>query len=137
MQKLSRLPFKDSILPNQIENRRNQTGGNTLDIPALLYSRRPGFAFNLKPILKINEVGNGDIYVRPTFSPDDTAIIDKIEARTGLDRGQSQALISALTREFAFIQGPPGTGKSYLGVELMKILMDCKSRVDLGPIIVV
>jgi DNA replication protein DnaC len=75
--------------------------------------------------------------VQPTSSSDDTTIVDTIEARTALDRGQSQALISALTREFAFIQGPPGTGKSYLGVELMKVLMDCKSRVDLGPVIVV
>jgi hypothetical protein len=137
MQKLSRLPFKDCILPNQIENTRIRTGGHILDIPAPLYTRSPGFAFNLKSILKIDEVGNGDIYVRPTSSPNDTAIIDTIEARTGLDRGQSQALISALTREFALIQGPPGTGKSYLGVELMKVLIDCKSRVDLGPIIVV
>jgi hypothetical protein len=137
MQKLSRLPFKDCILPDQIENTRNSTGRNTLDIPAPLYTRRPGFAFNLKSILKKDEVGNGDVHVQPTSSSDDTTIVDTIEARTALDRGQSQALISALTREFAFIQGPPGTGKSYLGVELMKVLMDCKSRVDLGPVIVV
>lgn len=137
IQKLSRLPFKDCILPNQIENTRNQIGGNTLDIPTPLYTRRPGFAFNLKSILKTDEVGDGDLYVLPTSSSDDTVIIDTIETRTALDRGQSQALISALTREFAFIQGPPGTGKSYLGVELMKVLMECKSRVDLGPIIVV
>ena len=137
IQKYSRLPFKDCILPDQIENTQNRKGGNTLDVLAPLYTRRPGFAFNLKPIFKKDEVGNGDIYVRSTSSPDDTAMIDMVEARTGLDRGQSEALISALTREFAFIQGPPGTGKSYLGVELMKILMDCKSRVNLGPIIVV
>lgn len=136
MQKLSRLPFKDCILPEQTENTRNSIGKNTLDIPAPLYTRRPGFAFNLKSILKKDEEGNGDIHVLPTSS-DDTTLIDTIEARTALDRGQSQALISALTREFAFIQGPPGTGKSYLGVELMKVLLGCKSMVDLGPIIVV
>ncbi|PVI08317.1 NFX1-type zinc finger-containing protein 1 [Periconia macrospinosa] len=137
IQKLGRLPFTDCILPDPIENTRNRMGGNTLDIAAPFYTRCPGFSFNLKSILKIDEVENGDIYVLPTSSADDTAIVETIEARTALDRGQSQALISALTREFALIQGPPGTGKSYLGVELMKILMDCKSRVDLGPIVVV
>jgi hypothetical protein len=60
-----------------------------------------------------------------------------MEARTYLDRGQCRALLTALTREFAFIQGPPGTGKSYLGIQLMKVLMDRKETVDLGPVVVV
>ncbi|KAF2187214.1 hypothetical protein K469DRAFT_686386 [Zopfia rhizophila CBS 207.26] len=46
-------------------------------------------------------------------------------------------MLAALTREFAFIQGPPGTGKSYLGIQLMKVLMDSKKTVDLGPVVVV
>lgn len=32
-------------------------------------------------------------------------------------------LQAALTSELSLIQGPPGTGKSYVGVELIKILL--------------
>jgi hypothetical protein len=63
-------------------------------------------------------------------------LIDAMEARTGLDRGQCQAMVAALTREFALIQGPPGTGKSYLGVKLLQVLLDCKTEANLGPIII-
>ncbi|RAL63386.1 hypothetical protein DID88_003810 [Monilinia fructigena] len=61
---------------------------------------------------------------------------DKIERRTELDRGQSEALLAALLREFCHIQGPPGTGKSFLGVRIVKILLDCRAA-NLGPIIIV
>ena len=60
-----------------------------------------------------------------------------MEVRTELDRGQCQALIAALTREFALIQGPPGTGKSYLGVQFMRVLLACKRKAHLGPVVVV
>ncbi len=70
-------------------------------------------------------------------SIDDPHIVDEMEARTELDHGQCRALLAALTREFAFIQGPPGTGKSYLGIQLMKVLMDCKKTENLGPVVVV
>jgi hypothetical protein len=68
---------------------------------------------------------------------DDVASVAELEARTSLDRGQCLALMAALTREFAFIQGPPGTGKSYLGVQLMSVLLACKEKADLGPVVVV
>jgi Rad3-related DNA helicase len=37
----------------------------------------------------------------------------------------------------AFIQGPPGTGKSYLGVHLMRVLLEVKKQAKLGPVLVV
>lgn len=60
-----------------------------------------------------------------------------MESQTTLDRGQCLALVAALTREFAFIQGPPGTGKSYVGVQLVKVLLGSKEKAKLGPIVVV
>uniref|UniRef100_A0ABM0N1E6 NFX1-type zinc finger-containing protein 1-like n=1 Tax=Saccoglossus kowalevskii TaxID=10224 RepID=A0ABM0N1E6_SACKO len=42
----------------------------------------------------------------------------------GLDESQLQALKTALTKELAIIQGPPGTGKTYIGLEIVKILLD-------------
>lgn len=75
-----------------------------------------GFVFSLDPILKVfvesildkadgilNEA-DSRFSMSPRASVDDTAIVDELEARTELDRGQCQALIAALTREFAFIQ---------------------------------
>ena len=68
---------------------------------------------------------------------DDVARVDELVERTSLDRGQCVALMAALNREFAFIQGPPGTGKSYLGVKLMRVLLACKEKANLGPVVVV
>ena len=80
---------------------------------------------------------DGELAVQPTSQCDDKDILDALEAKTPLDRGQCRALISALTREYAFLQGPPGTGKSYLGLHLMKVLLDVKAKAVLGPILVV
>ncbi|KAI1914222.1 hypothetical protein LOZ65_005668 [Ophidiomyces ophidiicola] len=133
MQRLSRLPFRQWILPDRIGNTRETVNMN---IPPPVYARKPGFSFSLNPLLKRDRLHNGSISINPATLPNDSTI-DEMEARTELDRGQCQALLAALTREFAFIQGPPGTGKSYLGVQLMKVLMHCKQTVDLGPVIVV
>jgi len=132
MQQQSRLPFRQWILPDRIG-----TNGNTspfVDVPPPLYARDPGFAFLLNAILKSD---NDYFELSPSTLIDDITTINQLEARTSLDRGQCQALVAALTREFAFIQGPPGTGKSYLGVHLMRVLLSCKDDADLGPIVVV
>ncbi|KAG4430774.1 hypothetical protein IFR05_013743 [Cadophora sp. M221] len=63
-------------------------------------------------------------------SPHNDGIIDRVEAQTTLDRGQCEALVSALSREFVQIQGPPGTGKSYLGVNLMRVLLSSAATPD-------
>jgi hypothetical protein len=104
--KQSRLPFRQWIIPDRIG-----TNGSTssLHIPPPLYARNPQFAFSLKKILR-NPLD--DFVLSPNTPIDDTEIVNKIEKRTTLDRGQCQALIAALTREFAFIQGPPGMRKS-------------------------
>jgi hypothetical protein len=164
MQRLSRLPFRQWILPDRITVFGK--GSELLNIPPPLYARDPGFVFSLDTILKgadgglsmspqvsVDEIARQDPWValldslwndaggrfslNPRASVDDSAIIDELEARTELDRGQCQALIAALTREFALIQGPPGTGKSYLGVQLMRVLLACKRKAHLGPVVVV
>jgi len=147
MQRLSRLPFRQWILPDRITTFGECS--ELLDIPPPLYARDPGFVFSLDSILKVfvesildktdgilNEA-DSRFSTSPRASVDDTAIVDELEARTELDRGQCQALIAALTREFAFSQGPPGTGKSYLGVQLMRVFLACKRKARLGPVVVV
>ncbi|KAH3813248.1 NFX1-type zinc finger-containing protein 1-like [Dreissena polymorpha] len=41
-----------------------------------------------------------------------------------LDDSQMKALQNALCREFAIIQGPPGTGKTFIGLQIMKVLLN-------------
>lgn len=131
MQRLNRLPFRQWILPD-----RRQFGSSaTLDIPPPLYARGSRFTYSLDSILQ--DRSKGDLLIKTSESSvNDVGLIDEIEQRTELDRGQSEALLAALLREFCHIQGPPGTGKSFLGVKLVKVLLSCKTA-RLGPIIIV
>ncbi|KAJ4354192.1 uncharacterized protein N0V89_005926 [Didymosphaeria variabile] len=134
MNRIGRLPFQQWILPGRTQplNRAAK-----VDIPPPLYARG-AFHFSLEPILKVNALGGGDLRINPaSVTLDDPEIIREMEIRTELDLGQCHALLAVLSREFAFVQGPPGTGKSFLGVQLMKVLMECKTRASLGPVVVV
>lgn len=42
----------------------------------------------------------------------------------GLEEMQLKAVQSAVTSEFSIIQGPPGTGKTFIGLEILKILLE-------------
>lgn len=134
MQRHSRLPFRQWVLPDRISATHK---AEEVDIPPPFYARRPDFSFSLEPILKPDTPHVGSTSINPTVSSTDPTIVDEMDHQTDLDRGQCQALHAALTREFAFIQGTPSTGKSYLGIQLMKVLMHCKRTVDLGPVVVV
>jgi len=132
MQQLSRLPFRQWILSDKVGVRRNMSP--VLDVPPPLYARGISFTYSLNAILKNSD---DSFALSPNTQANDPSTIDELEARTCLDRGQCHALVAALSREFAFIQGPPGTGKSYLGVHLMRVLLSCKLKASLGPIVVV
>jgi hypothetical protein len=132
MQRLGGMPFHQWIVPNS----HNEPSDVKVyhDIPPPLYARRAGFTF---PLRAITNGADDSLSVDATSPGDNKELLDKIEANTTLDRGQCQALLAALTREFAFIQGPPGTGKSYLGVHLMRVLLGVKKKAKLGPVLVV
>ena len=132
MQRLHRLPFRPWILPSHAPSKGDAS--KQLEMPPPVYARHPCFFFPLNPILK--DIGD-NLSISSKTSVDSSRIIDQLEARTLLDRGQCQALIAALTREYALIQGPPGTGKSFLGVQLMRVLLACKIKAELGPVVVV
>ncbi|CAG7834108.1 unnamed protein product [Allacma fusca] len=44
-------------------------------------------------------------------------------AQLGMDEPQYLAFRSAITQELSIIQGPPGTGKTYIGLQIMKLLL--------------
>lgn len=42
----------------------------------------------------------------------------------GLDLYQYKAMQAALTRSFCIIQGPPGTGKTYVGLQIVEVILN-------------
>lgn len=125
MQKDSRLPFANWIL-------EQAANASEYAIPPPSYARVAGFSFDLSPILI--DLTNS-LPFKPGSGTDD--IGSKLQQLTTLDKGQCEALVAALNRDFALIQGPPGTGKSYVGIQLMRVLLANKAKASLGPIIVV
>lgn len=132
MQKVSRLPFHEWIAPSSAGDGAAEARAQ-VDVPPPLYARSPGFTFDLKPIL---DDANDAFFLNPA-SADDPNISNELDQRTSLDKGQCEALVTALTRELVLIQGPPGTGKSHLGVQVMRVLIHNRESANLGPILVV
>jgi len=124
LQKMSRtldLPFAQFIAPDI------QYAGD-VNIPAPVYSRRPGFAFNLETL-----TGGEQLSLTPGQPFDDSILREK----STLDDAQQLSTINALRSCLALIQGPPGTGKSYTGVAIIKALLKNRNAAKLGPIICV
>lgn len=131
MQKASRLPFHEWIAPSSTGD--GAEARTQFDVPPPIYAHSPEFTFDLKPVL---DDANDAFFLNPA-SAGDPNILDELDRRTSLAKGQCEALVTALTRELALIQGPPGTGKSHLGVQVMRVLIHNRERADLGPILVV
>lgn len=124
LQKMSQyldLPFQDLLLMFGRDD--------AVDIPPPLYTRRPGFSFDLSCVCN----DGTDI----SFTPGETLEPNELSRHSSLDFTQSEAILNSLGRSFALIQGPPGTGKSYTGEALIKVLLANKSKAKLGPIICV
>ncbi|KAL8706504.1 MAG: hypothetical protein Q9201_000436 [Fulgogasparrea decipioides] len=126
MQRLSRLPLSQWILPDRILSQADVP--NILKIPPPLYARGTSISFSLNPVLRDS---TAEFSVKHSLLTDPSGDLETLERQSQLDRGQCEALLAALTREFALVQGPSGTGKSYVGVQLMRVL-----QAELGPVIV-
>ncbi|CAJ0545196.1 Ff.00g086690.m01.CDS01 [Fusarium sp. VM40] len=116
------LPFYKWLVP---------TSSEVSNIPPL-YARHAGFTFPLGCIAKNHGT---ELSLDPNIGFQRTNLTE-LETHTGLDNGQCQGLVAALSREYALIQGPPGTGKSYLGVQLVRVLLAVREQAKLGPIVV-
>lgn len=136
IKRLSRLRFSQWLLPGLHNGVPAQQVFQ--HIPPPVYARRSGFKFPLAVILSDEAlVSHSDFGIEATASCSDIALVEEIATKTELDKGQCRALVAALTRELAFIQGPLGTGKSYLGLQIMRVLLAIKEQAALGPVIVV
>ncbi|KGO77908.1 Zinc finger, CCCH-type [Penicillium italicum] len=125
MKATQNLPFSELFVPWAFED------FNISDMAPPLYASQPGFAFNLRCLMK----DDTNFYVRVNQPSD----VKYVQDHSTLDNAQAHALISCLKRKLGLIQGPPGTGKSYTGVALVKVLLANKeaARGKLGPILCV
>ena len=123
MMREGELAFRQWIVPTETLN----DDAALHDVPPPAYARHPGFHFNLGPVME-----GGRLLAN---APREESL-PMLEQGTSLDRGQCEALHTALTREYALIQGPPGTGKSYVGVQLVRVLLENKAKANMGPILV-
>ena len=102
------IAFSEIIAPN------NPKAQCIIDPP--IYATHSGFEFNLNALKSSNNLDNESaLRFRPMqlLEPcsDVNNVLETIESKTTLDRGQVRALCEMLSRKLAFTQGPPGTGK--------------------------
>lgn len=126
------MTFEQWLVPGRLP----QT--DALHIPPPAYARKPEFTFRLDPIARDGPGRAHNLFLDPIESSNEDwdAEIQMLLQHTNLDRGQCIGLVAALRREYTLIQGPPGTGKSYLGVQLVRVLLENKIGARLGPLLV-
>jgi hypothetical protein len=128
LHKQPNLPFTEWLAPTPDSKFTTQNG--LLQLPPPLYlSKTPGLSLDLSCITH-------DKYPL-RFSLARPVTIEELERHTTLDRGQCESLISSLSNELALVQGPPGTGKSYVGLQLVKVLLANRDKLKLGPLVCV
>ncbi|QRV86468.1 Zinc finger, NF-X1-type [Ceratobasidium sp. AG-Ba] len=112
-----RLPFA-----NYLRHHIDPEYLSRLPITPPLYAQRPGFSFDLKPVLRRDStIGSLRLDANDPLSVANAR--KQLAESSSLDGSQADAVVDALTREISLIQGPPGTGKSYTGIEIIKLLV--------------
>ncbi|KAI9142789.1 hypothetical protein BKA69DRAFT_1113975 [Paraphysoderma sedebokerense] len=119
------LPFHKYIAPTSLP-----TSKVAVDPP--IFARAPEFSYDLSWL-----VDGESLELFPDSEPSRKRAVTTLKEKSSLDDGQSESLVAALTSELCCIQGPPGTGKSYVGTKIVETLVRNKSKIDLGPILVV
>lgn len=125
------VPFSDLIAPAKTDAGDPVSGYGMAEIPPPAYARKHGFVFNLESVRN----GSSDEILQHSIRR--PLATDKLEKGSTLDGTQSRALTQTLSRSVALIQGPPGTGKTYVGVEIIKVLLGNKKQAKLGPMLCV
>ncbi|GEM12803.1 P-loop containing nucleoside triphosphate hydrolase protein [Rhodotorula toruloides] len=123
----SSIPFAEILSAKAPAN------GETINVQPPLYARNPGFTFDLSCLLE-DGATPGTLIMRATDAQS-VANAKDVLAQPGaskLDATQAQAMVDCLCREVALVEGPPGTGKSWLGIELVRVLL----QASIGRILV-
>ncbi|RPA90894.1 hypothetical protein L873DRAFT_1753088 [Choiromyces venosus 120613-1] len=128
LSKSANLPFQKWLAPSPIYHYYPDTESEYTLVPPPLYMTKPGTEIDLSSITSGYPL---------KYSINRPFRMEELEAHTTLDKGQCRALIASLSQEMSLIQGPPGTGKSYLGVQIVKVLLANRLKTKIGPIICV
>ncbi|KAJ3021022.1 hypothetical protein HKX48_009341 [Thoreauomyces humboldtii] len=123
----------DSVLKT-LQNFTNETfpfvdaivGNEAISLPPSYL--RPGTIFDLKSLIRGR---------KEPFEVDVSDYKSLVSTLSGirnlvLDETQLTAFASAMTRAVALIQGPPGCGKTYIGVHIVKTLLENEKRISAG-----
>ncbi|KAK5808427.1 hypothetical protein F5H01DRAFT_352070 [Linnemannia elongata] len=125
------MPFGKYIAPTSEEMLQLTAQKGTIDPP--LYTRAPGFRFDLSILLKDKQ----PCYLEVNNSQSVDKAIEMLRVHSTFDNTQASTLVETLCREIALIKGPPGTGKTWIGVGLMRVLLHNKAAMNCGPILCV
>ena len=121
------MPFADIIAPET--GNSEQPTEPVRDVPPPRYFQRPGFYYDMSCLTT-----NRQTLQHSLEAP---ATVQDVQEKTQLDGTQATALLEALSRSVALIQGPPGTGKTFVGVQILKVLLENRKKAKLGPIVIV
>ncbi|KAF9203483.1 hypothetical protein BGZ49_006383 [Haplosporangium sp. Z 27] len=123
------MPFGKYLAPTSEELEAARNGRKVIVDPPV-YARAPGFKYDLSVLLG----GIGcDLDITDPLS---IAHAERmIQNHSIIDETQAKALVETLSREVALISGPPGTGKTKIGVDLIRVLLHNKSKVNCVPIL--
>ncbi|KAF8588736.1 hypothetical protein K439DRAFT_1651802 [Ramaria rubella] len=104
----------------------------TMEINPPKYALTPGFTFDLRCLFKGEPPERLRLNVMEPFAGDDCRQALRA-SNSRLDPSQADAVVDVLMREVALIQGPPGTGKTYVGVEILRVLL----QNNVGPVLMI
>ncbi|KAK4699754.1 hypothetical protein P7C70_g6504, partial [Phenoliferia sp. Uapishka_3] len=122
----SSIPFANVIA------RTTEAGLHLTDLDPPRYARNPAFRFNLTSLLRPESAHSSlSLDVNDSTSVSRAKVV--LAETSELDHSQADALIHCLQNEVAMVEGPPGTGKSWVGVKLVRTLL----QNNISPIMVV
>ncbi|GAA6005511.1 hypothetical protein JCM11491_003667 [Sporobolomyces phaffii] len=90
-----------------------------------LFARTPGFVYDLSGSLT-DKSPPGTLVLDINDEESVRAARQVLLESSRLDPSQIEALLDTSRREVALIRGPPGTGKSFLGVEIIRTLVQAR-----------
>lgn len=90
------------------------------------------FRWDLKPILR-NPGSTLALGRVPTLSASEE--VEALEQATVLNLEQCKGLVAGLSQGMSLIEGAPSTGKGFVGLQLVRVLIQNKPQKPIGPII--
>lgn len=125
LQSTKKLPFQKYLAPRQLPEEEE------VEVEPPKYARKEEFGWDLERVMDNHEWLN--YYPRDEESY--RFCQQELRKHSTMDEGQVDSFLDCLKREIALVQGPPGTGKSYLGLQIMKVMLSPSHKTILTPIV--